>query len=64
MYMYIYINIYIHIYMYVHIYPKKCIYMCHHESIVTDATKFEVELCGCKQATAHAHEVFLHVIEL
>ena len=29
--------------------------MCHHESIVTDATTFEMELCGHKQATAHAH---------
>ena len=31
------------------------IYMCHHESIVTDATTFEMELCGCKQTTTHAH---------
>ena len=29
--------------------------MCHHESIVTDATTFEMKLCGHKQATAHAH---------
>ena len=23
--------------------------------VVTDTTTFELELCGCKQATAHAH---------
>ena len=36
-----------------HIYKYKNIYML--SSIVKDTTTFEIEMCGYKQATAHAH---------
>ena len=55
----VHIKIHIHLRIRSHISILKniCIYiyMCHHESIVKDTTTFDMELCGCKQATAHAH---------
>ena len=50
------IYIFIDMYIFVHIYMyKKIIHMCHHESIVTDTTTFELEFFRHKQATAQAH---------
>ena len=38
-----------------HKYSVEGIYTCYRESSRKDTTTFEMELCGCKQATAHAH---------
>ena len=38
-----------------HVFATSYIYIYTLSSIVKDATTFEIELCGCKQATAHAH---------
>ena len=50
---YTYTNTYSFTFTYVYIYKYLYIYIYKH--VVTDTTTFEVELCGHKQATAHAH---------
>ena len=45
-----------HSYTFTHIYIQTCLYIFEiYLHVVTDTTTFEMELCGHKQATAHAH---------